>query len=237
MLKTLFHLSVFVINASFLCYDQMYLELPMPHKSMENLPFKSRSMFLTIWCLVLQTIYHLVSFLNDIAGSNARAPKKPPVIRKIKDTLFSVAFTAAIYVSLAFWGIYAVDRDLIFPDSIAKIYTPLFNHIMHTTVSVFILIELLTSHINYPSRKVGLSALFSFKLLYLMWFFIIYVKTGAWPYPIFDKLNWPARFGFIAVSLYIAFIFYVIGEKINKVVSHSKVTYTNGTTKSKSKKS
>ncbi|OWR47622.1 hypothetical protein KGM_211837 [Danaus plexippus plexippus] len=51
MLKTLFHLSVFVINASFLCYDQMYLELPMPHKSMENLPFKSRSMFLTIWCL------------------------------------------------------------------------------------------------------------------------------------------------------------------------------------------
>ncbi|CAH0726288.1 unnamed protein product, partial [Brenthis ino] len=124
MLRPLFHISVVAINSFVLCYDQLYIDLPMPNKAMEKLPLRSRSMFLTIWCLILQTVYHFIAFLNDIAGSNAPSSKRPPIIRRIKDVLFTLSFCVAIYVSFAFWSIYAIDKELIFPDHISKLYHP-----------------------------------------------------------------------------------------------------------------
>lgn len=172
-----------------------------------------------------------MAFLNDVFGTNAQSPKKPPAIRRIKDTLFSLAFPTAIYVSLAFWGIYSIDKELIFPERIEKLYHPAMNHVMHTTVSVFIIIELFTSYRNYPSRNIGFFVTYSFYLSYLAWFFVIYYKTGAWVYPVFEPLNWPLRIVFVMLSLSIATGFYIFGEKVNNLVCKSqKQAYTNGTT-------
>lgn len=168
-------------------------------------------------------------------GTNAPAPKRPPIIRRIRDNLFTIAFCVAMYVSIAFWSIYSIDKELIFPERIAKLYHPSVNHVMHSTVGIFIMIELLTSNINFPSRKFGLSLLYTFLLTYLIWFFNIYFKTGAWVYQIFEHLNWPGRILFAGLSLAVAGVFYIAGEKLHSLVN-VRQSYTNGTSANKSKK-
>ncbi|KPI98546.1 Androgen-induced gene 1 protein [Papilio xuthus] len=187
-----------------LWYDQTYVELPF------NNP------------LILQITYHMVAFLNDVFGTNAAAPKKKPIIRLIKDVLFSVAFPVAVYVSSAFWGIYAIDKDLIYPEYIAKLYPEWVNHILHTTVAIFMFIELLITNRNYPSRKVGLSAMSTFIVLYISWYLTVYFMTGTWAYPLFDELNWPLRIVFLLFSYLVVVAIYIVAEKLNYIVAGSK---------------
>lgn len=170
---------------------------------------------------ILQTIYHFIALLNDLFGTNSRTPKNPPIIRRIKDTLYTLAFVAAIYVSLTFWCIYYVDKELIFPEHIEKLYHPSINHVMHTTVAIFIIIEMLMVHINYPSRKIGITVNMTFFISYTIWFFNIYAKTGTWVYPVFNPLNWPLRIIFVCISLTLSVIFYLAGEKLNYVIISS----------------
>ncbi|XP_072936535.1 androgen-induced gene 1 protein-like [Epargyreus clarus] len=237
MFRPVFHLCAATINAYTILYDQLYIVLPLPAKELEDLPLQSRSMFLTMWCLIMQTIFYCIAFMNDIFGSEAKSSKRAPIIRKIKDTLFSLAFPVAIYVSLAFWSIYAVDKQLIFPDHIERLYPKWVNHVMHTTVAIFIIIELLSSYRSYPSRATGFFIIIAFNCSYILWMFVIYMRTGVWVYPIFDHLNWFARAIFITASVCVALTFYILGEKLNSMVCSStsspQETYANGKSKSR----
>ncbi|CAH2066015.1 unnamed protein product, partial [Iphiclides podalirius] len=229
MSLAIFHLFAAAINTYVIWYDQTYVELPLENELLKTLPLKSRSMFLTIWCLIIQTVYHTIAFLNDVFGSTAASPRSRPLIRSIRDTLFSLAFPIALYVSTAFWAIYAVDKDLIFPDHIEKLYPTWVNHVMHTTVSVFMFVELLLASRNYPSRKIGVSIITAFNLAYMSWFLTIYFNTGAWVYPVFEPLNWPMRVVFLILSHSTVVGFYLIGEKLNYLANPNTKAYTNGT--------
>ncbi|XP_068621694.1 androgen-dependent TFPI-regulating protein-like [Battus philenor] len=233
MFLPMFHLFAAAINTYVFWYDQTYVEFPFENPLIKELPLKSRSMFLTIWCLIIQIIYHTVALLNDFFGSNAVSPKKKPLIRLIKDTLFSTAFPIAIYVSAAFWGIYAVDKNLIFPDHIEKLYPVWVNHVMHTTVTVFMLIELIATRRNYPSRATGLSLILTIISLYITWFLAIYFKTGSWVYPVFEPMNWPLRLIFISFSVVSVIGVYILGEKLNYITSSSTVKHSNGKLKNR----
>ncbi|RVE50316.1 hypothetical protein evm_004982 [Chilo suppressalis] len=218
MLLPIFHLSVFSLYAYSLWYDQQYLDLPLPAKGYESMPFRARLMFLTIWCLILQTVYFFVALLNDLVGSSEASPRKPPLIRLLKDTLFGLAFTMAVYVAGSFWSIYHFDKELIFPERIAKLFPTWLNHSMHTVVALSILLELLLTNKTYPSRKVGVTVALTFFVSYLVWMHILYERMGAWPYPIFSVLNLPARIVFFIASITIGLSFYVLGEKLNSFV-------------------
>ncbi|CAK1603518.1 unnamed protein product [Parnassius mnemosyne] len=222
MLLPIFHLSAAAIDSYVIWYDQNYVELPVHNELLKDLPLKSRTMFLTIWCLIMQIAYHTIAFLNDIIGSNDPSPKKKPLIRLIKDTLFSLAFPIAIYVSVAFWSIYTVDKDLIFPDVIEKLYPTWMNHVMHTMVTIFMFLELIMTSRNYPSRAVGISITLAFSMSYIAWYLMIYFKTGVWVYPIFDTLNWPSRIVFIVISNIVILGVYVFSEKLNYLLSPSQ---------------
>lgn len=128
----------------------------------------------------------------------------------------------ATYVSGAFWGIYAIDKDLIYPEYIAKLYPVWVNHILHTTVAIFMFIELLTTNRNYPSRSVGLSAMSGFIISYISWYLTAYFKTGTWAYPLFDELNWPLRISFLIFSYLVIIAIYIFAEKLNYFVAGSK---------------
>lgn len=53
---------------------------------------------------------------NDLFGTNEVNPKRTPVIRKIKDYLLAaLAFPVALNVGITFWGLMAIDRELVFP--------------------------------------------------------------------------------------------------------------------------
>ncbi|CAH0404607.1 unnamed protein product [Chilo suppressalis] len=168
--------------------------------------------------LILQTVYFFVALLNDLVGSSEASPRKPPLIRLLKDTLFGLAFTMAVYVAGSFWSIYHFDKELIFPERIAKLFPTWLNHSMHTVVALSILLELLLTNKTYPPRKVGVTVALTFFVSYLVWMHILYERMGAWPYPIFSVLNLPARIVFFIASIAIGLSFYVLGEKLNSFV-------------------
>ncbi|KAI5639624.1 FAR-17a/AIG1-like protein domain-containing protein [Phthorimaea operculella] len=175
-----------------------------------------------MWGLTLQTFYFAVAFLNDILGTNERVPKKTSLLRNFKDALFSLAFPIALYVFLAFWSIYFIDRDLIFPDALAKAMPVWCNHVMHTTIAPFIMTELLFSPRKYPSRTVGVSLIIAFTLSYLSYLNFVFQKTGTWVYPVLDVLNWPLRIVFFAFSTLFSIGMYILGENIDAVVNSPK---------------
>lgn len=130
----------------------------------------------------------------------------------------SLAFPLANFVALTFWGLYFVDRELIFPKALDPYFPSWLNHIMHTNIAVFILIELLMSFRKYPSRKQGIGILTGFMVVYLVWIHIIYSYTGMWVYPILEVLNFPLRVVFFVILLGLTISLYIVGERLNGLV-------------------
>lgn len=84
------------------------------------------------------------------------------------------------------------------------------------------IIELFTSPINFPSRKVGFSILYSYLVPYVTWYFYIYYSTGNWVYPICEHTTFSVVAVFIALGLVLMGGFYVLGEKLNSIVSENR---------------
>lgn len=167
---------------------------------------------------LLQSVFYGICILNDVAGSNA-IQKKNPLIRKLKDILFScLAFPMAMFVGTTFWALYAVDRELVFPRSLDPFFPVWLNHVMHTNIMVFIFIEMITSFRVYPAQKKGLSVLIGFMLCYLVWMHVVFYKTDVWVYPIMAVLNTPLRICFFVVLLTVAVALYKFGDAVNKKV-------------------
>ncbi|KAM3962761.1 androgen-dependent TFPI-regulating protein-like [Aphomia sociella] len=232
MLLPVFHLSVVVLNIVAFSYDQLYVDIPFPAKEFEKMPFRARYIFLTMWCFILQTIYFAVSFLNDLFGSNEPTPKRKHLIRTIKDIMFSLAFPIALYVSIAFWALYIFARPLVFPEIVEKMVPIWLNHTIHSLITVFMIIELLVTKRNYPSRTTGCSMIVLFVGAYIVWMHVLYARAGVWPYPIFDVISLPMRIVFCSVSTGFGLAIYVFGEKLNaQVCPNSEQCYSNRTSK------
>lgn len=72
---------------------------------------------------IIQAFYFTISLLNDFVGTNEIDPVRTPLIRKLKDRLLAtLAFPCAILVSITFWALYAVDRELVFPKVLDEIF-------------------------------------------------------------------------------------------------------------------
>lgn len=260
MLKLLFHLFGALQFCYGCYYDHTYVKVPLATSHVT--PFGGKLKYLTHLdavrffpffiilkfyiqyilfksCNVLQmiqTVYFTVALLNDLFGNNEPAPSEKPLIRRIKDIIFSaLAFPVALFVGITFWGIYAVDRELILPRSVDPYFPLWLNHVMHTNIVLFILLEAVTSFRMYPTRKKGLSILCTFMLLYVVWFHYIYFQTGSWVYPILNVLNWPLRVVFYLFSLGFVCSLYIIGERLNRAVWSKEVEATVRSGKKKAK--
>lgn len=185
---------------------------------------------------MLQTVYFTVALVNDLFGTEETSISQKPLIRRIKDTMFStLAFPLSVFVAISFWGIYAIDRELILPKMMDAYFPLWLNHVMHSNILVFTMIELVSSFRMYPPRKLGLSILSIFMLFYIIWVHVIYFKTGMWVYPILAVLNWPLRIMFYLFSLGLVFGFYTLGESLNRSVWSKEVESTVKSEKKKAK--
>lgn len=177
-----------------------------------------------------------MALLNDFVGNNDPTPSEKPLIRRIKDLMFSaLAFPVTMFVGVTFWGIYAVDRELILPRSFDPYFPTWLNHVLHTNIMVCILIDLVTSFRMYPRKKIGLSILCTFMLSYMVWIHIIYFKTESWVYPILNVINWPLRVIFYLCCLGLVCSLYNIGETLNRTVWSKEVEQTVKSGKKKAK--
>lgn len=176
---------------------------------------------------MIQTLYFTLACLNDLFGSNEKSPSEKPLIRRVKDLVFSsLAFPVSLFVGVTFWALYAVDRELILPKALDAYFPTWLNHIMHTNIVIFILADLVTSFRMYPTKKFGMSILTTFMLCYVVWIHVIYANTGMWVYPVLNVMNWPMRIAFYIVSLGLVFSFYSLGEGLNRAVWSKEVEKT-----------
>lgn len=185
---------------------------------------------------ILQAVYYVIALLNDLIGSNESALKDRPAIRKLRDYLFgSVVFPLVFDVGGMFWLLYAIDRELVLPKAVDVFFPAWHNHILHTNIMIFIVLEMIFSYHKYPCRKSGLGGLLTVMVVYMSWVHVIYFNAGAWVYPVLAVLNWPQRIGFYVFSCAVPVVLYYFGEFLNNLVWSKK--RIGEVSKKKSKKS
>ncbi|ALC38553.1 CG3625 [Drosophila busckii] len=221
-LKTLLHLTAAVQFTYAIYYDYKYVRFPEnieEHTHLIHHPFGGKFKYLTFLDAIIQALYYIVSLLNDFVGTNELVPKRAPAIRKFKDWLMAtLAFPVALNVGVTFWTLYAIDRELVFPKVLDPVFPSWLNHILHTNIVVFIVLELFTSYRAYPKRSKGLAGLGIFMVSYLVWIHIIKHYSNVWVYPVLEVLQFPQRMVFFVAVIGFTLALYLLGEFLNNVV-------------------
>ncbi|XP_076626261.1 androgen-dependent TFPI-regulating protein isoform X6 [Colletes latitarsis] len=216
-INQLFHTAMFLTYA-FTMYSADHLNIPILNSAFEKFDPKEFK-YLTVWGVIIQTVFFLICMLNDWFGTNAASPKKPPFIRKLKDYVHAVlSFPVAMFVGVIFWSLMFVDRELVFPKAIDPYFPWWLNHLMHTMIMVSTLVETILSPRKYPKRAQGLFGHLMFMFTYLIWMHIIYLKSGIWVYPVMKVLSLPMRAVFLFVLLLFSSMLYFIGEMLDNFV-------------------
>ncbi|XP_045615514.1 androgen-induced gene 1 protein [Procambarus clarkii] len=227
MVRSLFHLLL-SIHYGYGMHVYLYgLNPPQDFIKLRKIgggPFK----YLTFWDMLLQFTYFTIAFLNDIVGSNTTSAKNRVTLQKVRDFLFStVVFSVGSFVSISFWGLYNIDRNLIFPPVFDSWFPCWLNHNVHTTPLVGVLLELYFVPHIFPKRRAGLGVVAFFSLMYLTWVCVIAYQTQHWVYPILADLPVIGRGIFISLMSVMISLFYILGEVLNKniwgVELHKKV--------------
>lgn len=105
------------------------------------------------------------------------------------------------------------------------------NHVMHTNIVIFIVLELFLSFRQYPSRKTGFTGLLVFNVCYLIWIHIIKYMSGRWVYPILEVLTLPQRIIFMLVVGIFGISFYFVGEFLNNKIWAKELQTPKSSTK------
>ncbi|KAG5328322.1 AIG1 protein, partial [Acromyrmex heyeri] len=223
VLNTLFHLVSLAVYSFTVYYTYNVLHFP-EYKKFNNFD-PGQNKFLTVWNLILQTIFFLICLLNDLFGTNAINPKKSPFTRKLKDYFYaSLGFPVVMFVGVTFWVLMFVDRELVLPKALDPYFPWWLNHLMHTMIMVTIMLETIFVPRQYPKRSRSLGILVSFMLTYLVWIHVIYYKSGIWVYPVMDVLTLPLRIMFFVVLLAFCVILYFVGETLNNIIWGNEYT-------------
>ncbi|XP_068621916.1 androgen-dependent TFPI-regulating protein-like isoform X2 [Battus philenor] len=149
--------------------------------------------FLTNWNFAFQTIFLMLSLAHDVLEwMDKHESHFASRLRYWRDVIFSglvVPFT--LFVSLMFWCVYAVDRELVFPEVYDAVVPWWFNHCVHTNISIVILIETLLQARRRPRDfKKEIIFVTAVDLAYAVVYYAIYFFTHRWLYKVFGVMTW-----------------------------------------------
>ncbi len=101
-------------------------------------------------------------------------------------------------VTILFWGIYIIDRELIFPKELDEFIPAALVHYAHTAILITALIELVLVFHRFPSNMVGIGMMFTYSTAYIIWIVWNFTVTKTWVYPFIDKMPLPVITVFFA---------------------------------------
>ncbi|KAF8778109.1 Androgen-induced protein 1 like [Argiope bruennichi] len=164
--------------------------------------------FLTYWNIIVSFLFFAFSCITDTIQSDRMI--------KFRDTVFAgIVFPYGVFVSCMFWGVYAVNRELIFPKELDGKFPAWLNHISHTIQVPTLLLEVLIVHHKYPSRKTGFATNMGFGGVYLLWTFYLAFAKDIWVYEFVQDLPWYGKVIFFPACLAMQIIIYNVCERVD----------------------
>ncbi|KAL4218023.1 hypothetical protein ACF0H5_022761 [Mactra antiquata] len=219
---TLFHFLAFILYAFTLFFNIRYIgNTDDPYYGLFTFKgYAGKFKYLTFICLIIQTVFFGLALVNDIWGTNVRPSEKGAKkcrLQQFMDTfLSSIAYPVGTFVVMTFWGIYAVDRELVYPKRLDKIIPLWLNHVEHTVVLPILLIEKFLVFHEYPRRRKGLFVMLAFASSYLLWILWVAYYADIWVYPILQVMESHQRAIFISIMMVFFVSIYILGESINR---------------------
>jgi len=212
-LKTLVH-SLGVVNfAAAIYYDLFVVSYP-PHLNHPRYKFGGVWKYLTFLNLCLQLIYFTISLLADIIQGERRTG-----LSRIRDVIFaSLAFPMGVSTAAIFWGLFTVNRELVFKVKFAPYLPNWLNHSMHTWMVPLLLLDLYLVRHHFPSRRLGAGITAAAIAAYLGWILYINMVAGFWVYPVLKVLSVEARTVFLVACSLLGVVVYLLGEAVNGLV-------------------
>ncbi|KAI5712679.1 hypothetical protein M8J76_000765 [Diaphorina citri] len=224
MFLRVINVAIHVIGAvifPFGIYSHYKVQIPaevLPIDSAYGQKFK----YLTFINEIVQSLYFIVCVVCDIVSL---MPTSSPmsILNSTRNYFFtSIGFPIGSFVTITFWGLFLVNRDLVMPADFDQYFPKWLNHLVHTMVIVFPLIEMATSYRKYWPAQTGLIGLLVFQVVYLIWIHIVYYKSDLWVYPILEKLGLIARYAFLGSSVLFTIVLYFLGQYLNNAIWSSQ---------------
>ena len=184
--------------------------------------YGGRFKFLTFINLILSAVYYGIALFYDAAKlglwRNKEANGRGLIIR-CRDSLFgSLIFPVSFIVTFAFWGVMAVDSELMLPSNLRPMIpvNGWYNHAAHTAPLLVAFGEMFViKHPKFPSRRRGCIIYTTFCVTYLSWIMWIALKANIWVYPVLKVLTWPGRAAFLGTAYMFGLCCFFIGCFIN----------------------
>jgi hypothetical protein len=185
---------------------------------LQNESFGWHLQFLTILGITICTICFIFGLLADVTNN--------VTCFTIKNYIALVAAPIEIVISILYWGLRAISRDLVVPPDL-PLPPFIYDLTFHFFPALLLTIDALLLSPPWPSSPMnpqapllmlGMSTAVAF--LYWWWIEICYSYNGFYPYPIFGMLSTHQRIGLFAMS---GSIMWVVGG-----VLRASYAYLNG---------
>ncbi|CAH0717050.1 unnamed protein product, partial [Brenthis ino] len=179
-----------------------------------------RAGYLTGWNFVFQTIFLGISLTHDVLEWLDK--DKSSLGEKIKywrDVIFcGMVVPCTLFVTTMFWCVYAIDRELVFPQIYDQVVPWWFNHCVHTNITIVILVETLLQARRKPTdMKLELILYVVIAIVYAIVYYTIYFTTNRWLYQVFGTMNWWQVCLYQLAIWGMMYIFYRIQFPVNRI--------------------
>ncbi|XP_050423558.1 androgen-dependent TFPI-regulating protein-like [Adelges cooleyi] len=176
----------------------------------------------SVWNLILQIAYFIFcTVFIDFADSTLGKTWLKVDLDKnkqIRDFVFlSFVFPVCIYVCLLFWAICAVNKPLLFPDSMNQWIPDWYNHAVHTNPVVLTLYDIVTTKHSIPKMTKSVAGLFALSGSYVTCLLYVKFTTGRWIYLIIGEIAvsmLEVITYFLVTAFIMPFVYLVAGYKL-----------------------
>ncbi|XP_075988168.1 androgen-dependent TFPI-regulating protein-like [Anticarsia gemmatalis] len=189
--------------------NSLYMGVAMENKELLKDPqintmVSMQSMYITVWNIGFQLSYFFLAFVCDLLTVTGRDHLIPKSIKNFRQLYFgSTIWTVGLFIFTLFWPIFIVNRELLFPAFIDKIFPFGSNMVMHFCILPAVVWELVFLPRGVPKSHVRNVVLIS--VLYVFYNSIVifnYSRRGIWPYPIMALLYGTVFFPLFLLAAY-----------------------------------
>ncbi|XP_019856443.1 PREDICTED: androgen-dependent TFPI-regulating protein-like [Amphimedon queenslandica] len=151
----------------------------------------------------LMLVYYCLAFFNDLFTNFTSF-----VSWFFTTTIWPLAWVVTIF----FWVLYAMDRQLIYPKVMDEYFPVAINMCWHVVLFPVVLLEVAIVQHRYPSHLVSAITLFLIGGSYTIWTIVVYNNTGRWTYGFMRGFNYLGFCAFSLISSFVSILFYYIGR-------------------------